>query len=153
MSRRWKVLIAGATVAVLVPVSVVLARGFEGTQFFSADQSTHDLVGQQTTNSKQFQPLDGTLNFSSPGAGAVITLSADMVKVKAAFKFVSEDFDPQPVPEPAGGVTFVGPGANAYAFFDSDGCDNFSVQWARVGNKPAKLNQASVIGVGDSSAC
>lgn len=153
MSRAWKVFIAGVAVGVLVPAAVALARGFEPTQFFGVDQSTHNSVGGQTTNSKQFAPLSGDLEFSSPGAGAIITLSAEMVSGKAQFRFASADLDPQPVPEPAVGVRFAAPGSNAYAFFDSDGCDNFIVEWRRVGKDPAEINQAQVIGAGDSSAC
>lgn len=129
MSKGTKVLIACVVVGALVP-AVVSAR-FDGTEIFDANTQTYDSIEAQATNSKQFQPLTG-LETSPVGIGAQITLSATMTSGKARFRFVSEDFDPVPLPIPAEGVVFSAPAANSYAFYERDGCGNFSVEWKRV---------------------
>jgi hypothetical protein len=149
VKRSTKILVICLVLGALAPAVV---SAFDGSEVFSANTQTYDSVGTQTTNSKQFTTIPG-LEMSPVGIGAQVTLNAAMTSGQARFRFASADFDPKPVPIPAFGVVFSAPAANSYAFYERDGCGNFTVEWKRVGNKPASFSNASLQAIGDNTAC
>lgn len=153
MGNRRKLMLAAAIGALAVGIpAAVLARA-AGEVFTPATQS-YSATGTHSTNSANFQAVPG-LQLPVVGIGNQLNLSVQMAKGKARFRIVGIDFGStlDNAPTPHAGVTFSAPASNSFTFFDRDTCQQVGVQWQRVGNTAAKMQRATLTGVGDSTAC